>query len=61
MKVNMHTISMLLYIPICTSIEDIQMATHQDSNLQKAKTIYKTILATPKRQRGTEHEALLSD
>ena len=38
MSVNMHAISIVVDIPICISIEDIQAATRQDADLQRLKS-----------------------
>ena len=38
MNVNMHTISTLVDISICTSIEDKQVATQLDEDLQRLKS-----------------------
>ena len=37
MNINMYTISTLVSIPVCTSIEDIQTATKEDPDLKKLK------------------------
>ena len=37
MNINMHAISTLVNIPVCTSIEDIQVATREVADLQILK------------------------
>ena len=41
MKINVHTISTLVNIPVCISIEDIQAATQKDADLQNLKMYIK--------------------
>ena len=38
MNISMHANSTSVNILVCTSIEDIQAATHEDSDLQKVKS-----------------------
>ena len=37
-NLSVHVISTSVNIPVCTSIEDIQTATHKDADLQKLKS-----------------------
>ena len=57
MNVNMHAISTLVDISICSSIEDKQVATQLD----EAQIIHNTRQATQKRWSWTEHEILLAN
>ena len=38
MNINVNAISIPVYMPVCTSVEDIQVATHEDAYLQKLKS-----------------------
>ena len=38
MNINVHDISKSVNIPICTSIEDIQVTSQQDANIQRLKS-----------------------
>ena len=38
MNINVNTISTAVNIPVCTSVEDIQVVTHEGAHLQKLKS-----------------------
>ena len=38
MNISVNAISKMVYMPVCTSLEDIQMAAHEYSHLQKLKS-----------------------
>ena len=38
MNINMHTLSMAIDVPVCTSVDDIRNATSTDTELQMLQT-----------------------